>query len=99
MAQKDATHISGKGTEVVDMKPEVEARADRILGGKPATEAYAVHFEAQMRGGKMRKLLYVSYLHFARAGAYLARLSYVGFDDPLPPSSIIQLPPAQSGHE
>jgi hypothetical protein len=62
----------------------LEAGADLILGGEVAAEAYAVHFEAQMYRGKVRKALYVSYLHFARAGASLARLAYLGFGD-LPP--------------
>jgi hypothetical protein len=63
----------------------VAERADLILGGKPTAEAYAVHFEAQMYRGKLREALYVSYLHFARAGASLARLCYLGFGEPLPP--------------
>ncbi len=63
----------------------VEARADLILGGEVAAETYAVHFEAQMHRGKIRKALYVSYLHFACAGASLAGLAYLGFGDPLPP--------------
>jgi hypothetical protein len=33
--------------------------------------AYAVHFETQMHRGIVRKLLYNSCLHFARAGAIL----------------------------
>jgi hypothetical protein len=33
--------------------------------------AYAGHFETQMHRGIVRKLLYNSYLHFARAGAIL----------------------------
>ncbi len=61
----------------------VAARADLILGGELTAEAYAVHFEAQMNRGQVRKALYLSYL--ARAGAALARLSYLGFGDPLAP--------------
>ena len=63
----------------------VEARADLILGGELTAEAYVVHFEAQMHRGKVRKALYVSYLHFARAGVSQAALAYLGFGDPLPP--------------
>jgi len=32
------------------------------------------HFEAQMRGGKVRRLLYASYMYIARACAFLADL-------------------------
>ncbi|HTZ27813.1 MAG TPA: hypothetical protein VMC83_27690 [Streptosporangiaceae bacterium] len=40
----------------------VEARADLILGGEPTAEAYAAHFEAQMRRGAVRKVLCIGYL-------------------------------------
>ena len=66
----------------------VEARADLILDSKLTAKAYAVHFEAQMHLGNIRKMLYVSYPHFVRAGAFLVRLSYWGFDGPLPPGSV-----------
>ena len=49
----------------------VAVRADLILADEPAVEAYMLHFEAQLRRGKVRKLLYASYVHFARAGAIL----------------------------
>jgi hypothetical protein len=52
----------------------VEARADLILGGEFTIEEYAVHFETQLHRGIVRKLLYNSYLHFARAGAILLGL-------------------------
>ena len=49
----------------------VEARADLILAGKPSAKAYAAHFETQMRSGKVRRLLCIRYLWFARAGTIL----------------------------
>jgi hypothetical protein len=49
----------------------VEARTDLILGGEFTIEEYAVHFETQMHRGAVRKILYNSYLHLARAGAVL----------------------------
>jgi len=52
----------------------VEARADLILCGEASAEAWAVHFEAQMRRGAIRRLLYAAYVGFARAGASLAGL-------------------------
>jgi hypothetical protein len=56
----------------------VEARADLILADKPSVEAYAAYFESQMHRGKVRRLLYASYLWFARAGTVLdlTRLSF-----------------------
>jgi hypothetical protein len=54
----------------------VEARADLILGDEHSAEAYAAHFETQMHGGKVRRLLYLSYQWFARTGTYLAGLGY-----------------------
>jgi hypothetical protein len=50
----------------------VEAHADLILSGEASAEAYALHFEAQMRRGTIRRLLYVGCVRFARAGAHLA---------------------------
>jgi hypothetical protein len=50
----------------------VEARADLILGGELTAEAYVVHFETQMRRIKLRRLLYIGYVHFARGCAPLA---------------------------
>ena len=52
----------------------VEARADLILGGEFTFEEYALHFETQMHRGMVRKILYNSYIHFARAGAALIGL-------------------------
>jgi len=52
----------------------VEARADLILVGELSIKAYGRHFETQMRGGRIRRLLYASFLHFARGGAGLAGL-------------------------
>jgi hypothetical protein len=46
----------------------VEMRADLILADEVTSEAYAVHFEAQMHRSMARKLLYASCL-FARTGA------------------------------
>jgi hypothetical protein len=47
----------------------VEVRADLILAHEVTVEAYAVHFEAQMHRGKVRKLLDTGYLQFTRTGA------------------------------
>jgi hypothetical protein len=47
----------------------VEARADLILVDKLSAKAYGLHFETQMRRGRIRRLLYAGCLHFARAGA------------------------------
>jgi hypothetical protein len=49
----------------------VEVRADLILAGEATREAYVMYFEAQMRRSKVRKLLYTSFLQFARSGAIL----------------------------
>jgi hypothetical protein len=46
----------------------VEARADLILSGEASADEYAVHFEAQMRRGATRRLLYAWHVHFARRG-------------------------------
>jgi hypothetical protein len=46
----------------------VEVRADLILADEATTEAYVMHFEAQMRRSRMRKLLYTSFLQFAHSG-------------------------------
>jgi hypothetical protein len=54
----------------------VEAHADLILADEPSAEAYAAYFETQMRRGKVRRLLYTSYLWFARAGTILTGLGY-----------------------
>lgn len=56
----------------------VQARADLILASEFTAEAYAAHFEAQLRGGKARRLLYTSYAHLARAGAALFGLDPAG---------------------
>jgi hypothetical protein len=44
----------------------VEARADLILSAEPSAEAYVAHFEAQMRRGRIRRLLHAGFLRFAR---------------------------------
>ena len=46
----------------------VEVRADLILADEATTEAYVMHFEAQMRRSKV---LYTSFLQFASSGAML----------------------------
>jgi hypothetical protein len=56
----------------------VRARADLILASEFTAEAYAAHFEAQLRGGKVRRLLYTCYVHLARAGAALFGLDPTG---------------------
>jgi hypothetical protein len=47
----------------------VEVRADLILTDEVTAEAYAMHFESQMHRSKVRKLLYASFLQFARSNA------------------------------
>ena len=54
----------------------VEANADLILADEPSVEAYAAYFDTQMHRGKVRRLLYASYLWFARAGTILTGLSH-----------------------
>jgi hypothetical protein len=49
----------------------VEERADLILASKPDEHEFVVHFESQMRRGKIRRLLYT---HFVRTGAIYAGL-------------------------
>jgi len=51
----------------------VTTRADLILDDELATEVFAVHFETQLRRGKLRTLLHRSGRQLARAGAALAR--------------------------
>jgi len=63
----------------------VEAGADLILGGEVAAEAYAVHFEAQMHRGKVRKGALCQLPIFRPRWRVLARLAYLGFGDPPPP--------------
>jgi hypothetical protein len=41
------------------------------LADEPAVEAYTLHFEAQMRRGKVWRLLSASWVHFAWPGAIL----------------------------
>ena len=52
----------------------VAVRVDLILADEPAAEAYKLHFEAQLRRGKVRRLLYASYVCYVRASAVLAGL-------------------------
>jgi len=52
----------------------VEVRADLILSGEESAAAYAIHFEAQMRRGAIRRLLCAGYIRFARVGARMARV-------------------------
>lgn len=54
----------------------VEARADLILADEPSAGAYAAYFETQMHRAKVRRLLYTSYLWFARAGTILTGLGH-----------------------
>ena len=54
----------------------VEARADLILADELLVEAYAAHFDTQMRRGKVRRLLYIGYVWFARAVRLLTRLGH-----------------------
>ena len=47
----------------------MRTRAGLILAGELSAAAYADQFDAQMRRGKLRTLLYASYVQFARTGA------------------------------
>jgi hypothetical protein len=51
----------------------VTTRADLILDDELAAEVFAVHFEIQLRRGKLRTLVHRSGGLLARAGAALAR--------------------------
>jgi hypothetical protein len=42
----------------------VEEHANLILASEPTIHTWAVHFETQMRRGKIRRLLYAGYLHW-----------------------------------
>ena len=53
----------------------VEWRAALLLADQPSVQAYAAHFESQMRRGTVRRLLFTSYLWVARAGTTLTRLA------------------------
>ena len=55
-------------------KELVAANADLILASELSAHAYVAHFEAQMRGGKVRRLFYASSMYIARACAFLADL-------------------------
>jgi hypothetical protein len=53
----------------------VAVRAELILADEPTVQAYMLHFEAQLHRAQVRRLLYVCYVHFARAGAILFGLN------------------------
>jgi hypothetical protein len=48
-------------------KELVAANADLILASELSAHAYAIHFEAQMRGGKVRQLLHARPLGHGRS--------------------------------
>jgi hypothetical protein len=50
----------------------VQTRTDLIMDDELAAGVFAVHFETQLRRGKLRTLLHRSGRHLARAGAALA---------------------------
>lgn len=52
----------------------VAVRAEFILADEPTVQACMLHFEAQLRRGRLRRLLAASYIHFARAGAMVSGL-------------------------
>jgi hypothetical protein len=56
----------------------VEVRADLILADEVTAAAYAVHFDAQLKRSKARKLLNTSCLQFARTGANMFNLTAIG---------------------
>ncbi len=58
----------------------VEERAALILASQFSVHAYMVQFEAQMRRGTIRRLLYAVYLHLAVSGAILADLDVQAID-------------------
>lgn len=45
----------------------VGERAAVILASEPGLQAYVAHFEAELRRGKIRRLLSIGYMHFTRA--------------------------------
>jgi hypothetical protein len=49
-----------------------EQRADLILASEPGLHAYMGHLQAQIHRGKIRRLVYANYLHFACAGTIQA---------------------------
>ena len=53
----------------------VAVRAESILADEATVKAYKLHFEAQMHRGKIRRMLYAFYLHFARGGGAQSGLS------------------------
>jgi hypothetical protein len=55
----------------IQRKKLVQARADLILADEIASEAYLVHFEAQIHRSKLRKFFKASYVQFARTGVAL----------------------------
>lgn len=69
-----APRRAGNGDEQVRVgwRRTAEARADLILADELSIEAYGRHFKTQVHRGRIRQLLYASYLHLARAGAGLA---------------------------
>jgi len=52
----------------------VAVRAEFILTDEPAVQAYMLHFERQLRRGKLRRLLYAGSMHFLRGSSTLADL-------------------------
>jgi hypothetical protein len=56
----------------------VAVRTEFILADEPAVRAYMLHFESQLRRGKLRRLLYAGYLHFLKGSATLADLDARG---------------------
>jgi hypothetical protein len=52
----------------------VKERANRILDSELTARSYAIHFDIQLRRGRLRRLLYLGYLNFSRAGVIAAGL-------------------------
>ena len=69
-----APRRAGNGGQRIraDRHGTAEARAHLILADELSIEAYGRHFETQVHRGRIRQLLYASYLHLVRAGAGLA---------------------------
>jgi hypothetical protein len=56
----------------------VAVRAEIILTDEPAVTEYALHFEAQLRCGRVRRRLYRCYARFVRGGMVMLGLDAKG---------------------
>jgi hypothetical protein len=56
----------------------VAVRAEIILTDEPAAAAYTLHFEDQLRRGRVRRRLYRCYARFVRGGMVMLGLDAKG---------------------